>query len=119
MLDKPGLELGARLANKIYESCRAGRLEIPNFPNFDPTIEALKNRNSQQESQDFKVCKQQGNRLIILESFASKFLESDQTADRAKSVIDGHNEQYNQDGEFVLGERIVFLVREWYGLLEC
>ena len=105
MLDKPAEELGARLSNQIYESCRAGRLELQNFPNFEPTIAALKAGSARRECGDYKVCRQQGTKLVVLESLASKFLETETLADRASDLIKAHNKTYNPDGDFMASER--------------
>ena len=46
------------------------------------------------------VCAQQGADLVILQSFASKFMDADATKDDAMKLITEHNEKFNSGGEF-------------------
>lgn len=97
-----------RLANQVYNSCRSHALAIPNFPNFDPIVEALKQGNDDSTQQKpFNVCRAVGNSLVVLQSYAQKFLDCDQTQARANEVIENHNKQFNIDGIFVAPERTV------------
>lgn len=97
-----------RLANQVYNSCRSHALDIPNFPNFDPIVEALKQGNDDSTQQKpFNVCRAAGNSLVVLQSYAQKFLDCDQTQARANEVIENHNKQFNIDGIFVAPERTV------------
>ena len=105
MLDKPAEELGVRLSNQIYESCRAGSLELQNFPNFEPTIAALKAGSARRESGEYKVCRQQGTKLVVLESLATKFLETETLSERASDLIKAHNDTYNADGDYMASDR--------------
>ena len=114
MLDKPGQELGTRLSNQIYESCRAGELELQNFPNFEPTIAALKAGSARRECNEYKVCRQHGTKLVVLESLASKFLQTETLADRANDLIKARNEIYNADGDYMASDRFGFCLKTYF-----
>ena len=43
--------------------------------------------------------------MVVLESLASKFLETETLADRASDLIKAHNKTYNPDGDFMASER--------------
>ena len=105
VLDRAPTDLALRLSNKIYESARTGKLQLNAFPDFQTPINALKAGHQTQEASTFQVCKQQGQRLVILESFASKFLEADCVKEETVSLIKAHNERFNPDGDFLQAER--------------
>lgn len=105
VLDRPPSDLALRLSNKIYEACRTGRLQLNAFPDFQTPINALRAGHQTQEPTTFQVCKQQGQRLVILESFASKFLEADCVKDETVSLIKAHNLRFNPDGDFLQSDR--------------
>ena len=89
-----------RIANEVYSSARAGKLDVPGFPDFGPTVTALTSSQQRQPSRsDYKVCLHKGDKLMLLES-SSKWLSLDQTKDRAQSLFDSHNQKYNPGGEF-------------------
>ena len=58
-----------------------GVLSVQGFPQFDTLIKALKEGNVSREGRSFNVCVQQGEKLVVLQSFASKFTDADVTKD--------------------------------------
>ena len=99
-LDLTEEQIEKRIAEKIYNDARTGSLQISGFPQFDTLISAIKQGSIPRESRNFNVCVQQGERLLVLQSFAAKFMEGETTKDAATDVINRHNEQYNNGGEF-------------------
>lgn len=93
-----------RIATKVYNDCRTGNLSIQGFPKFDDLIRSLKEGPSQSQGRSYAVCSQQGSHLVILQSLASKFVDSEITKDSAMEVIQAHNNKYNVDGDFWLSE---------------
>ena len=95
--------LQQRIANQIYESCRAKQMDIPGFPDYDPVIEALRESSSNGTMQEvnYKVCIAKPGGLVVLQSLARRWLEYDGTKEMAKAMIESHNNQYNAGGDFV------------------
>ncbi|CAK9078998.1 unnamed protein product, partial [Durusdinium trenchii] len=89
-----------KLASRIYEDARSGALELPNFPQFAPLVAAMKDDVKATSHREYHVCVQRQSALAILESYASKFMDSSVTKDEAVAAIEAHNEKYNPDGEF-------------------
>lgn len=89
-----------RIATKLYTDCRTGALTIKGFPNIDPVLKALKEGQSSTSGRSFNVCQQQGSKLLVVQSYASKFLENEITKDDAKALIDVHNSKFNVGGDF-------------------
>ncbi len=100
-----GTELVNRLGNKIYEQCRNGTMSLAGFPNFQPTIDALREGSTPSTNTTYKVCVQQQSKLVVLESMASKWVNTESLKDEAVTLISEHNKKYNIDGEFWLEER--------------
>ena len=46
------------------------------------------------------MCAQQQSNLLILQTYANKFVEAEITKDSAVTIIKEHNEKYNQNGDF-------------------
>eukprot|EP00438_Fugacium_kawagutii_P031749 Skav206267 [mRNA] locus=scaffold8121:279:8933:- [translate_table: standard] len=101
-LDSSGSDIVTLVGNKLYEGCRAGRLQIPNFPQFDPLLNALKAGYTTEKEQAFRVTMQKADSLLILESLASKWVDSEFTSEKAKEIIEAHNAEYNASQEFWL-----------------
>lgn len=93
-------QIQKRIAEKIYNDCRGGSLQVQGFPQFDTLINAIKQGATQRETRSYNVCTQQGERLLVLQSFAAKFMEVDSLKDSATETIEDHNRQYNEGGEF-------------------
>ena len=45
------------------------------------------------------------DRLVILQSLAQKWIDTESTKERAMEIIEGHNKEFNPDGQFWLEER--------------
>lgn len=95
-----GDDIQKRVANKIYNDCRSGALQISNFPQFDGLLKALKEGSSTGTSRSYNVCVQQQSRLVILQSLASKFVNGETTKDDAIEAINKHNASYIDGGSF-------------------
>lgn len=94
-----------KVATEIYNGCRSSKFTVPGFPCFDPILQALKTSNVTDRTKTFKVTVQQHDRLIILESFAKRWMEHDTTLEEAERVIANHNEQFNLDGQYWVSDR--------------
>lgn len=105
VLDRNHYHLATRLSNKTYENCRQGLLTLNAFSDFATPIAALKAGHQRQEVADYQVCKQRGSSLVILEAYASKFLEVESLKDKTMEIINAHNSVYNHDGSFLQSER--------------
>jgi len=55
-LDTSTDELSKRLANSVYDKCRAGSLSLQGFPSFDPLVQALRNGVSETNRAEYQVC---------------------------------------------------------------
>ena len=104
-LDTTQESIEKRVAQKLCNDCRTGSLTIAGFPQFDGVIRALKEGSQPSEARNYSVCCQQGDRLVVLQAFASKFMESDVTKDEAKALIEEHNKKFNDGGSFWLEEQ--------------
>jgi len=104
-LDHSGQELTNQIANSVYEESRNGQFVVPSFPNFQPLVQALKNGQSTDRTKSFRVSAQRFDQLLVLETFAKKWLDSEVTSDRAKAVIEAHNLEFNNSGEYWIEER--------------
>ena len=93
------------MGNQIYELGRSQSIQIPSFPDFTPHLEGLKAGATTERSQPYKVTAVRGNNLMVLESFAKRWLETESTQERANELIKAHNAEFNNDGDFVLSER--------------
>ena len=101
LLDQPPDALQQYLANAVYEACRAGDLKLHGFPDFGPLVQGLKEVKPEVSGHEYQVCVKRGASLVVLGSFASKWLQLDQFKDGATDLITRHNEQHNHDGDFV------------------
>ena len=108
-LDNSGSDLITRVGNQVYELARANKISIPSFPDFAPHLEGLKAGITTERTQAFKVTAVRGKSLMVLESFAKRWLETESTQERAKKVIAEHNDEFTQESEdYVLADR-----RQW------
>lgn len=103
-MDSSGSDIVTLVGNKLYEACRAGRLQINNFPQFDPILNALKAGYSTNKEESFRVSVQKADSLLILESMARKWMDNEHTSERCKEIVENHNEEYNSTQEFWLAE---------------
>lgn len=105
VLGSSGSDLANRLSNKIYELCRSKTIDLPAFPDFSPTLNALREGCTTQTNGNFKVCVQQHAKLKILESMASKWVNTESLKDRAMDLIEKHNSLFNPDAEMWVEDR--------------
>ena len=107
MLDISSNDLGSRIANSIYNSCRAGQIQLHGFPDFSPTLTALKSGVSEKVEKTYKTCNVVGDKLAILQVYAQKWLDEELTRESATNMIKEHNAKFNVDGYFLHGERSI------------
>ena len=93
--------LQQRLANSVYEACRAGGTAIPNFPDYGPIVGALRENQASDATVVFKVCKAKVDKLVVLSSLARRWTEYEPTQDEANKLISEHNKAFNEDGDFL------------------
>ena len=106
-LDHSGSDMMQRIGNVIYERCRASTLTLPGFPDFGPTIAALRNSSVQERTKSYRVSAQQHDTLMVLEVYAKKWLSTESTKERAQEVIQSHNSEFNPTDKFWIEERTV------------
>ena len=104
VLDRPPEAVGQRIANKIYDMCRADQLKLVGFPQFGPVLETIQNLKPETTEKSFQVCVRRGGRLVPLQSFAAKWLDTE-FKDATMEELENHNKQFNLDGEFWVEER--------------
>lgn len=125
-LDNTGGDIQGRVSNQLYEWCRSGKMRLPNFPEFGPIVQAIKEGANPSSTKSYRVCTQQADRLLLLESLASKWIENEHTKERAEEEISNHNKRFNVNGDFwfadvsrtVLSKLFlawVFLLCNWLG----
>lgn len=105
VLDNSGTELVTRISNRVYTMCRANDMNVPGFPDYGPTIDALKQGSTPTAPRSYKVCIQQADRLKVLESYAEKWVSTPSTVDRATELIEAHNSTYNPDAEWWVADK--------------
>ena len=94
--------LQQRVATEIYESCRSQRLQLHNFPNYSPVVQALKEPHGCDVAEAaYKVCVVKANKLVILKSFAQRWLDFETTTEAAAGMIKDHNASFNKDGDYL------------------
>lgn len=91
-----------RIANEVYSQARSGSLTIDGFPDFSPTVSALNAAKGTLKRADYKVTVNKGGNLVVLEAYAAKWVDCEQTKERAQELITQHNQKYNPEGEFWL-----------------
>ena len=79
------------------------RIEVPGFPEFKHLLGALQNVASDRVEDSYQVSIRKHDRMFVLSSIASKFLESEELKHDAKTLIEEHNERYNKDGDLQKG----------------
>lgn len=97
-----GQELINRISNQIYDRARSGDLQLPSFPQFEPVLNALKNGSTVDGCKSYRVSMQRADQLMVLDSFAKKWLDNPLFEAQAKKVIEEHNQEYNASGEFLM-----------------
>lgn len=104
-VDHTGSDLASRVANKVYNGSRDGKLRLSGFPDYAPLLQALKTGGASKREKSFRVTIQQQDHLLVLESFAQKWLADESTKERALEIIDQHNQEYNKDGGYWASDR--------------
>jgi len=104
-MDNSGQELLNRISNTVYEECRANRIVLPGFPDFQPAINALKNGISTDRNKCYRVSTQVHDTLVVLQSYAQRWLDCESTKEQAQRAIEQHNAEFNPNGDFLLAER--------------
>ena len=101
MLDRNPDFLQQRVANKLYEGCRSGSLEVAGFPDYKPLVTALQQSAPDEAQSNYQVTVKRHDRLLVLSSIAQKFINSDEYGHDANEIISKHNEAFNPDGDFL------------------
>lgn len=99
VLDKAPDGLIQRVANKVYEACRADQLKVVGFPAFGPLVQALQSCKPENQTTNYQVCVRKHDRLVVLQSLAAKWLETEYK-DATVVELENHNQKYNVDGEY-------------------
>ena len=109
VLDRPHDALLQRVANRVHEDARAGHLKITSFPDYAPVIAAIRDAKVEESGKPLQVTVRKGERLVILQSLAAKWLETEFKDETAK-MIEEHNGKFNADGEYwhETSERLVW-----------
>lgn len=107
VLDTDSEVLLNRMAHKIFDSARAGTLALPGFPCFDQIIAALRADDKSEDQKGYQVCHSVNGSLKILEAFVQKWLETEQTQERALALVQAHDGKYNEDGDMIPAARTV------------
>ena len=90
-----------RVANELYMKCRNGELCIPQFPDFNPLLAAMKEDRVASNAVEYKVCTEKVGNLVILSSLARKWLEYSETKEEAQRLVDEHNKHFNSSGDIL------------------
>ena len=107
-----------RIANAVYESCRAGNSVLPNFPSYEPVIQSLRDNGPSTSDVKYKVCVSKPNCLVVLRSLARRWTEYEDTKEDANRIIQEHNDKFNVGGDFMEDdERIGDSNLNGYGLI--
>lgn len=91
--------LQRRIANALYDGCRAGSQVIANFPEFDHVVKALRDNGMADSTASYKVCVAKADKLFVLQSLARRWIEYEGTKDDASTLIRDHNRCFNPDSE--------------------
>eukprot|EP00434_Breviolum_minutum_P009292 symbB.v1.2.008188.t2/scaffold450.1/size202773/7 len=90
-----------RIADSVYNNCREGKMSLPSFPDFTPVLGALRDNVPGGSTVEYKVCVARGSNLVVLQSYARKWMEYEGSKDQCKELIEQHNATFNKDGDFV------------------
>ena len=108
-VDSSGSDLLTRVGNEVYEMARAALIDVPSFPDFTPHIQGLKAGAPTERSQPLRVTAVRGDKLMILESLAKRWLDTESTQSRANDILVQHNKEFNPDGDTMLSDRSGFM----------
>ena len=76
-------------------------MELQGFPDFSPVLGALRDNIPGGSTVEYKVCAARGSNLVVLQSYARKWLDYEGTKESARELIEEHNNTFNKDGDFV------------------
>ena len=99
VLDKPSDQLVQRVANRVYDACRANTLKIVGFPQFQTVITAIQNVAPESDAKQYQVTVRKHDRLVVLQALASKWLDTE-FKDQTIQEIESHNERFNSGGDY-------------------
>lgn len=74
---------------------------IPNFPDYEPVVKALRENASTESIVNYKVCVAKSGRLLVLQSLAKRWIGYEGTKEQAEKLVEEHNAHFNVDGEFM------------------
>lgn len=75
-------------------------MQLAQFPDYSPIVSALRDGQQSAPSKSYRVCVPQADMLLVMESLASKWLESETTKHRAEELITAHNSTYNSSDQY-------------------
>lgn len=103
VLDKQADALQQQVANKVYETSRAGHgsLQVSGFPDFKPMVAALQATPVENDTPEYQVTVKRHDKLVVLSSLANKFLEHDEFKEETMNLVTEHNSVFNKDGDFL------------------
>ena len=84
-----------RLANKVYEGCRSGKMQLNGFPNFDQLITSLRQGQTTDRTKSYRVTVQRHDKLVVLRSLAEKWTTHENFKVEADEIIKAHNLNFN------------------------
>ena len=80
-------------------------MTLPCFPDFATPVKALKEGITTRDGgAAYRVCRQQSDKLVLLASFAKKWLDNEKTHDRAEAIIADHNAKYSLEAGFLVDD---------------
>lgn len=91
--------LQQRLGTAVYEACRTGALNLPQFPNFEPLVKALRQDATSTPELSLKVTVAKHDKLYILRSLARRWMENESTKESAHQAVQEHNTRFDVDVE--------------------
>ena len=80
---------------------QGGGTILPNFPDFTPVVNALRDSQSLDSGVTYKVCVAKLDKLCILQSFARRWTEYEPTKEETHRLIETHNANFNQGGDYM------------------
>ena len=109
-LDSSGQDIVNRLMTKTFDECRAQRISLPGFPDFSPILQALRrNQSVPNTSKTYRVTTQVHDKLLILQSLASKWLANETLSAQCQELVDEHNQNFNPGGGFMMERNVQIL----------
>ena len=85
------------VANKCFDLCRAKRLVLPGFPDFQKTVGELKTATAPPQP-EYSVTVGLGDALIIKEALIDQWMGKPDYKSEMEKLLKQHNDKYNQRG---------------------